>query len=224
MQVAGPIGEEQRRYLARIARAEGLLLGRINDILNFAKIDSGTLTYAMDAVPVHDALTSALSLMQPLLAQRGLACTYEGADPSVTIIADREKVEQILLNLLSNAAKFTPRGGHVTMLATTHATTVEISVADTGVGIPGDKLTTIFEPFVQVSSTLTREHEGTGLGLAISRELARAMGGDVTAASTERAGSTFTLTLTRGEKVVARAAALGQAAPETSVRAGSLRS
>ena len=224
MQVAGPVGEEQRRYLARIARAESLLLGRINDILNFAKIDSGTLMYAMDAVAVHDALASALSLMQPLLAQRGLTCTYDGADPTVTIVADREKVEQILLNLLSNAAKFTPRGGHVTMLATAHAATVEISVADTGVGIPADKLTTIFEPFVQVSSTLTREHEGTGLGLAISRELARAMGGDVTAASTERAGSTFTLTLTRGEKMVSRAGGVGQAEPEVSVRAVSLRS
>lgn len=162
--------------------------------------------------------------MQPLLAQRGLTCTYDGADPTVTIVADREKVEQILLNLLSNAAKFTPRGGHVTMLATAHAATVEISVADTGVGIPADKLTTIFEPFVQVSSTLTREHEGTGLGLAISRELARAMGGDVTAASTERAGSTFTLTLTRGEKMVSRAGGVGQAEPEVSVRAVSLRS
>ena len=83
----------------------------------------------------------------------------ERADPALTILADREKVEQILLNLLSNAAKFTPRGGHVTMVATAHASTVEISVADTGVGIPRDKLTTIFEQFVQVSSSLTREHE-----------------------------------------------------------------
>ena len=76
MQVAGPVGEVQRRYLARIARAESLLLGRINDILNFAKIDSGTLTYARDAVALHDALASALGLMQPLLAQRGLTYAY----------------------------------------------------------------------------------------------------------------------------------------------------
>jgi signal transduction histidine kinase len=195
MQVAGPVLEEQRRYLARIARAESALLGRINDILNFAKIDSGTLAYTVTAVEVHGVLAATISLMQPLLAQRELTCVYGGTDSRVSVLADGEKLEQILLNLLSNATKFTPRGGQIMVVSTTHADAVEISVADTGIGIPPDKLATIFEPFTQVNPSLTREQEGTGLGLAISRELARGMGGELTAVSVERSGSTFALRL-----------------------------
>jgi signal transduction histidine kinase len=108
---------------------------------------------------------------------------------------DSEKLEQILLNLLSNATKFTPRGGRITLVATRHGSRVEIAVSDTGVGIPPDRLSAIFEPFVQLDPSLTRERDGTGLGLAISRDLARAMGGEVTVTSVPGTGSTFTLVL-----------------------------
>ena len=111
--------------------------------------------------------------------------------------ADPEKLRQILLNLLSNAVKFTPPGGRVSVEASAAGDSVRVVVADTGVGVPADKLDAIFEPFVQVEQGLTRAAEGTGLGLAISRELARAMGGDLRAASEEGAGSVFTLTLPR---------------------------
>jgi signal transduction histidine kinase len=121
--------------------------------------------------------------------------------------ADPEKLRQVLVNLLGNAVKFTDAGGHVTETGTEtgtvagaatgmgHAPTVAIRVRDTGIGIPADRLAAIFEPFVQVRADLTRMAEGAGLGLAISRDLARGMGGDLTAESTPGGGSTFTLTL-----------------------------
>jgi signal transduction histidine kinase len=111
--------------------------------------------------------------------------------------ADLDKLQQVLANLLSNAVKFTPAGGSVTVAWEASDQTVSIRVTDTGPGIPSNKLEAIFEPFVQLGGNLTRVAEGTGLGLAISRELARAMGGDVTVASTFGAGATFTLTLPR---------------------------
>jgi PAS domain S-box-containing protein len=193
MQVAGPVLEEQRRFLSRIRRAQDLLLGRINDMLNFVKIDSGTLVYTLRPVLLHEILTGLDIMIQPQLTDRGLTYQYVPADPSIVVRADGEKLEQILLNLLSNATKFTPRGGRITLAAVRHGSRAEITVSDTGVGIPVDRLAAIFEPFVQLDPSLTRERDGTGLGLAISRDLARAMGGEVTVTSAPGAGSTFTL-------------------------------
>jgi signal transduction histidine kinase len=113
------------------------------------------------------------------------------------MLGDAEKVQQILLNLLSNAAKFTPPGGAVSVGVVLEEDAVRIDISDTGCGIPGDKLDVIFEPFVQLGRGLTQTNEGTGLGLAISRDLARAMQGELTATSTVGAGSTFQLRLPR---------------------------
>ena len=104
---------------------------------------------------------------------------------------------QMLLNLVANAVKFTPRGGNIRISAEPIDDRIEIHVTDSGIGVPADKMEAIFEPFVQLGGNLTRVAEGTGLGLAISRELARAMGGDVTVRSTLGAGASFTLTLPR---------------------------
>jgi signal transduction histidine kinase len=112
--------------------------------------------------------------------------------------ADRSKVDQILLNILSNAVKYTNAGGRITIWCSREDASsprVAVSVLDTGLGIPEDKLESIFEPFVQIGRSFTSTHEGTGLGLAISRDLARAMGGDLTVISRVNQGSTFTLTL-----------------------------
>jgi signal transduction histidine kinase len=114
--------------------------------------------------------------------------------------ADREKVQQILLNLLSNAIKFTPQGGSVSVTAElpeNASDQVLLRVSDTGIGIPATQLDRVFEPFVQVETSIASTREGTGLGLAISRDLARGMKGDLHAVSTEGKGSTFTLTLPR---------------------------
>jgi len=118
-------------------------------------------------------------------------------DPTVRATADPEKLQQILLNLLTNAIKFTDIGGEIRVAGTEREGRVSITVSDTGIGIPPDKLATIFEPFVQVDQRLTRPHEGVGLGLAISRDLARGMGGDLAATSAFGAGSTFTVILRR---------------------------
>ncbi len=195
MQVAGPVVDEQRRFLARIRRAQDLLLGRINDMLNFVKIDSGTLTYTLRPVRLCDVLAGLDVMIQPQLTERGLTYQYVPADPALVVRADSEKLEQILLNLLSNATKFTPRGGRITLAAGRHGGRVEVTVSDTGVGIAPDRIAEIFEPFVQLDPSLTRERDGTGLGLAISRDLARAMGGEVTVSSAPGSGSTFTLLL-----------------------------
>jgi len=115
------------------------------------------------------------------------------------VVGDRSKVDQIVLNLMSNAIKFTGPGGTITLSTTFTDKAVSILVADTGRGIPADKLEAIFEPFVQLGRSLSSAHEGTGLGLAISRDLARAMQGDLTATSVEGRGATFTLTLPRSK-------------------------
>ena len=119
----------------------------------------------------------------------------ETAPPGLTVRADRDKLQQILLNLLTNAIKFTEAGGEIRVACLARGDQVAISVTDTGIGIAPDKLSSIVEPFVQVDQRLTRQSEGMGLGLSISRDLARGMAGDLTAVSTLGVGSTFTLTL-----------------------------
>ena len=117
--------------------------------------------------------------------------------PAGPVVQDAGKLNQILSNLLGNAVKFTPPGGRVTLGCEAAGDVVRVRVRDTGPGVPADQLARIFEPFVQLDPGLARAHEGTGLGLAISRDLARGMGGDLTAESAPGAGSTFTLTLPR---------------------------
>ncbi len=193
--VEGPVSDGQRAYLGRVKRAQGILLGRIDEVLTFAKVDSGTLTYAMSDIPIHELLSEVTALIEPLMAQRGLGLEY--TRPAGTLLArgDREKCEQVILNLLSNAMKFTPSGGQVRLECSEMADWIGVSVSDTGIGIRAEKLHAIFEPFVQLDPSLTRSREGTGLGLAISRQLARGMGGELTVTSAVGAGSTFTLSL-----------------------------
>jgi signal transduction histidine kinase len=129
--------------------------------------------------------------------ERGLSVSASAGEPGLAVRADPEKLRQILLNLLSNAVKFTPVGGRVGVEVDVAGAWARFRVSDTGIGIPPDRLESIFEPFVQLGRSLSSAHEGTGLGLAISRDLARAMGGDLRAESTAGQGSVFTLTLPR---------------------------
>ena len=198
MGIHGPVSPAQHEALEKIHRNQAHLLGLINDVLNFARIEAGQVQYEVQDVPLDAALVAVEALVEPQLRARGLRYLYRGGDPSVTARADRERMEQVILNLLSNAIKFTEPGGEVEMSWEARDGRVQIHVRDTGRGIPGDKLEAIFEPFVQVDPTLTRAAEGTGLGLAISRDLARAMKGDLTARSAPGQGSTFTLTLPSG--------------------------
>ena len=200
MGVHGPVTAAQTEALARVTRSQQHLLRLINDLLNLARIESGRVDYDLQAISLNDVVQSTLPMIEPQLAARGLR--YElNVPPQLKAQADREKVEQILLNLLSNATKFTLPGGCVSLeanIAPGHDDTVELTVTDTGVGIPTNRLDQIFEPFVQVENSKAARVEGSGLGLSISRGMARGMGGDLWAESTLGIGSTFTIRLRRG--------------------------
>ncbi|HSJ15013.1 MAG TPA: PAS domain-containing protein [Longimicrobiales bacterium] len=198
MAVRGPLTAEQRQFLDRIQQSQRHLLGLINEVLNFAKLETGTVHFEIADMPVCAVLTAAEALVAPQAHARGLELRGAECPDSLTALGDAEKVRQILVNLLSNAVKFTASGGRITVSAAASHGRVRIDVHDTGIGIPADRLEAIFDPFVQVRSDLTRPYEGTGLGLAISRDLARGMGGDLSVDSTPGEGSTFTLTLPGG--------------------------
>jgi PAS domain S-box-containing protein len=191
----GPVTADQRQDLERIRRNQQHLLGLINDLLNFSRIDAGRLRYNMSEVPLDSMLASVPPMIAPQAFAKSVSLERGACDRGAVAWADRAKVEQILLNLLSNAVKFTDPGGTITTSCGRAGEDVELRVADTGIGIEADLLESIFEPFVQVGRSLTTMHEGTGLGLAISRELARGMGGDLVVESVPGSGSTFTLRL-----------------------------
>ena len=197
MGIRGPITSQQREDLRRIQMSQRHLLGLINEVLNYAKLETGTVHYDTIDVPVREAVFNAESLVAPQARGKGLTLTVHECPTSLVARADAEKLRQILVNLLSNAVKFTDSGGRVDVKCSGDETRVSVEVHDTGIGIPADKLGTIFDPFVQVRSDLTRPQEGTGLGLAISLDLARGMQGDLTAHSEPGFGSTFTLVLPR---------------------------
>jgi PAS domain S-box-containing protein len=194
----GPVTPEQREDLQRIQSSQKHLLGLINEVLSYARIESGAVGYHLTDVPVAEVTRAAETLVTPQLRAKGLVLEPSQCDPeNLTARADREKLQQVLLNLLSNSIKFTERGGRIQLRSKAADDRVQIQVCDTGIGIPAEKIESIFEPFVQIGRALNRPLEGTGLGLAISRDLARGMGGDLTAESTIGEGSTITLTLPR---------------------------
>ena len=200
MGVHGPVTSAQIEALGRVTRSQQHLLRLINDLLNLARIESGRVDYDVQPIALDDVVQATLPMIEPQLAARGLR--YELNVPAtLKAQVDREKIEQILLNLLSNASKFTLPGGCLTVeaaVAPDDDEFVELKVTDTGVGIPKNRLDAVFEPFVQVESSHAARVEGSGLGLSISREMARGMGGDISAESTLGVGSTFAIRLRRG--------------------------
>ncbi len=198
MGLRGPVNPAQLKDLGRIREAQERLVGLIDDVLNYVRIETGRVEYELTEVKVHPALLSLETMIAPQVRALGLTYTYLRCDPALTVHADRGKVDQILINLLTNALKFTPAGGSITLSCDFDAECVRILVRDTGVGIAADRLETIFSPFVQVDKRVTRRNDGIGLGLAISRDLAVGMSGQLTAESTLGAGSTFILALPRG--------------------------
>ena len=193
--VRGEINDAQRQDLERIQRSQRHLLSLINGVLNFARIERGAVEYQLTTVALGELLTTLESLVLPQARSRELTLDFSGCDRSVAVCADREKLEQILLNLIGNAIKFSDPGGRVALSCEPRGEVVALIVDDTGRGIPAEKLASVFEPFVQLDSRLTRSRDGVGLGLAISRDLARGMGGDLTAESEVGIGSKFTVTL-----------------------------
>ena len=194
--IYGPTTDKQRDGMQRILRAQQHLLAIIRDILDFARIEAGHARFDIADVEVNEMLAGVSEMIEPQMTAKGLeyACAPGPAD--VSLRTDRERVVQILLNLLTNALKFTGKGS-VKVDWTADDQRVSINVRDTGRGIPADRVAQIFEPFVQVGRDGSEARQGIGLGLAISRELARNMGGELRAESVEEEGSVFTLELPR---------------------------
>ncbi len=195
MELRGPLTEAQKSDLVRIKRSQHHLLGIINDILNFTRLEATEVKFDIIDVPLR-ALIGDLDAVVSSLA-RAKSIHYRCASPPASVYArtDADKLRQIMINLLSNAVKFTPEGGRIRLSCTVLEKSVSIHVEDNGPGIPHDKQEAVFQPFVQLDQGLTRTTEGTGLGLAISRGLARGMGGDVQVRSDVGVGSVFTVTI-----------------------------
>ncbi len=207
MGLRGPLTPAQLTDLQRIKTNQRHLLGLISDVLEFARIGAGQTEYNITELHLAVTLDDIEVMVEPQLVLRSVKYEFERCDPEIVVLADATKLRQIVLNLVSNAIKFTPAGGSVRVRclprpaagdeAAAGANMVAIEVADTGVGIPADKLDAIWHPFVQVDRQLNQPAEGVGLGLAISRNFARGMGGDITVRSIHGSGSTFVLTIPR---------------------------
>lgn len=197
MGLRGPLTAEQTVDLTRIRRSQQYLLGLIEQILVFTQLDAHQIAVHIQDVSVDALMRDTETMVEPQIRARGVDYSYLGCDPGIVVRADREKAQQIVLNLLTNGAKYTDRGGRLTASCEMHNGSVHVRVSDTGAGIPDRMLSHIFEPFVQLDRRLNQPREGVGLGLTISRDLARAMGGDLLVESTVGVGSTFTLVLPR---------------------------
>ncbi|HEX9083561.1 MAG TPA: ATP-binding protein [Gemmatimonadaceae bacterium] len=194
-EIHGPLTESQRRDLRRIQQSQQHLLGLITEILDFARIEGGqAIEVRLQPTTVDEILRNAEGLIGSQLEPKELRYAYRCDDASVVALTDGAKLQQIVLNLLANAIKFTPFGGSIALECESEGDTVAIHVIDTGIGIPGDKLEAVFQPFVQIRDGNAMTN-GTGLGLAISRRLATAIGGSLSVTSELGKGSTFTLRL-----------------------------
>jgi signal transduction histidine kinase len=197
MELRGPLTEGQRSDLGRIKRSQEHLLGIINDILNFTRLEATEVRFEIIEMPLRALIVDLDAVVGSLARAKSLEYRCETPPANAFVRTDPDKLRQIMINLVSNAVKFTPQGGLITVNCSLEEHSVSIHVTDTGIGIPRDKQESVFEPFVQLDRGLTRTTEGTGLGLPISRGLARGMGADITLRSEEGIGSTFSITLPR---------------------------
>lgn len=194
--VVGSTNERQKAFLARIDASAWHLVSIIDEILTYSRTEAGKERVRITRTDVAEIARSVVAMLQDQARARGLQMTLRGATAPVLANTDGGKLRQILVNVVGNALHYTA-AGEVDVVLEEGQDSFELRVRDTGPGIPHDRLDDIFEPFVQLDSSTTREHGGTGLGLTICRRLARLLGGDVTAASTPGAGSTFTVRLPR---------------------------
>jgi signal transduction histidine kinase len=217
--ISGPLTDDQHTQVSRILTSARHLLALVNEILDLSRVDAGRLSLARVVARPEHALDAAMAVVQPMAEGRGIIITFDrtGADEA-SYEGDEIRVRQILVNLLTNAVKFTDPGGRVTVRCGIARRPdpearlqgvgpwIYLRVEDTGIGIPPEQISAIFDPFVQVDSTPSRTREGSGLGLTISRRLARLMRGDLSVKSSIGEGSTFTLWLPAAIAEVADAA------------------
>jgi len=203
--LAGPLNAEQTKQLGMVRSSARHLLELINDVLDLSKIEAGQLKVRAEAFDLPAAIERVAASLKPLAEKKGLTLTTAVSTSLSQMVSDRRRLEQILLNLLNNAIKFTEHG-RVALAAEAVADyrhspsaapqpAVRLRVTDTGIGIKPADLASLFQPFRQIDAGLARQHEGTGLGLAICRRLVTLMGGEISAASRWLQGSEFTVTL-----------------------------
>lgn len=194
--LAGPLVDEQKKQLGMVQSSARHLLALINDVLDISKIEAGQLEVSIAEVDLHASIDRVVGSLGPLAKKKGLSLEVVAPTGGLVVETDQRRVEQILINLLNNAIKFTDTGG-VTLTAEPDVARGEVRmiVEDTGIGIRAEDLGQLFQAFRQVDSGLQRQHDGTGLGLAICRRLADLLGGTIAADSTPGRGSRFTLTI-----------------------------
>ena len=193
-QLAGPLNDEQRKQLGIVRDSARHLLALINDVLDISKIEAGQLEVTRAPLDLRASIDKVAGIVRPLAEKKGLALRMRLAPEIGPCETDSRRLEQVLLNLLQNAIKFTERG-EVALAAEIEGGALRLSVADTGIGIRPEDMGQLFQPFRQIDSGLSRQHEGTGLGLAICRRLVELLGGTLRAESQWGQGSVFTLTL-----------------------------
>jgi len=190
----GQLTDHQRDSLERTRAAADHLRALIDDILDLAKIEAGKMQFALEPLSLAEVVREASQQMEPMIRRKSLSYTVDVAADTPTVVSDRTKLKQVLLNLLSNAMKFTNRGG-VSVVVRPHAMGVRLDINDTGIGIKPEHLSVIWEDFRQVDQSRTREFGGTGLGLSITRKLVERLGGSISVESIVGVGTTFTMLL-----------------------------
>ena len=198
-ELAGPLNEEQKKQLSMVSDSSEHLLALINDVLDISKIEAGQLTLANEPVDLRVVLEKVARTVRPLAEKKNLAIELSIAPDAGVIRGDTRRVEQIFLNLMSNAIKFTDQG-HIRIECGNEGENVIVRVMDTGIGIQKADLDKLFKPFSQVETGLTRQYEGTGLGLSICWKLVDLMGGSIGVESEPGEGSTFSVSLPRDRK------------------------
>ena len=208
-QVIGPLNERQQKSVGLIEQSGRHLLVLINDLLDLSKIEAGKLELHRSTVSADEVCRASLLFVREMAAKKGIEVDYANGTPGVQFAADEQRLKQILVNLVGNAVKFTPSGGHVRLSVavepgtpgdpggTPTAGLIHFTVQDDGPGIPAAAQARLFQPFIQLDAQLSREHEGTGLGLALVKRLAEHHGGTVRLDSTgvQGEGCRFTITL-----------------------------
>lgn len=202
LELYGPLTSAQRDALKRVERAQRHLLHLVTDVMKLVRMESGALDYEIVRVPIAEIVSDLRSMVEPQALAKSLTLTITGCD-DCSVLADRDKLVQILLNLLSNAIKFTPDGGSITLDCPRRADGTDdpsvafIRVRDTGSGIRREKQASVFDPFVQIDTTVRGRSAGAGLGLTISKRLAQGMDGALRVRGELGVGSSFTLALRR---------------------------
>ncbi|HEU19488.1 MAG TPA: transporter substrate-binding domain-containing protein [Deltaproteobacteria bacterium] len=190
--LAGPLNPEQHKQMSMVQGSARHLLALINDVLDISKIEAGQLTISATSFYLTASIEKMVKLVSPLAEKKGLDLKMDVARDIGTVTTDQRRLEQIILNLLNNAVKFTEKG-HVTVLCHAENGRYCLSVSDSGIGIQAEQLKNIFQPFHQIDTGLARKYEGTGLGLSICKKLVEMMGGDIAVESRWGQGSTFTI-------------------------------